>query len=360
MTKTSPVSLVSKLVIALAFTIIATGIFSTRVLGQSNQGGFNLTTSPTVANLEVKPGGKVSTKIEVKNNSLTKENIRVSLLRFTSNNQNGEPQLIEPDKNDEFLNWVSFSDKQFELEPNVWKKVEVTITPPETAAFGYYYAVIFDRVGSSSSQTEVANLTGSVAIPILLDVDAPGAVRKSNITSFKVNKNMFEFLPADFTVTMKNEGNTHVAPRGNIFITKGGKSVGSLEVNQGKGNILPKTSREFTASWADGSPAYKLVDKDGKVVLKDGKQKRSLSWEGFDLTKLRFGKYTAKVAMVYNDGVSDVSSESQVDFWVIPWRIIGVSTLVFVLVLAGVWSLLIRPVRKGIKKKMPTKHSTER
>jgi hypothetical protein len=341
----------------LAVTIVA-GIFGPQVLGQTNNGAFNISTTPVVANLQAKPGSSVSTKIQVRNNNVTTEHIKVSLLKFTSNGENGAPQLLDPDQNDEFLTWAKFSETKFDAEPNVWKTIDLTINPPASAAFGYYYAAVFTR-DDATTQTKVTNLNGAVAIPILLDVNAPGEVRQAAITQFKSNKNMFEFLPASFTVELKNSGNTHVAPRGNVFITKGGKSVATLEVNQAKGNILPGTKRTFSADWSDGSPVYKLNEVDGKVVLKDGKQTHKLDWSHFDLSKLRFGKYHAKVAMVYDDGVSDVSTEAELDFWVIPWRIIGLSLLVILFVAAGLWVMIIRPIRKGVRKlpKNPFKKS---
>lgn len=333
--------------------VLVSALFVPRAFGQTNPtNGFNISTTPVIANLETKPGVSTSTKIQVKNNNTSVEHIKASLLRFTSNNANGAPELIDPDANDEFVKWVKFSETKFDAEPNVWKTIDLTISPPSTAAFGYYYAVVFTR-DDATTQTKVTNLNGAVAIPILLDVNAPGEIRKADITEFKSNKGVFEFLPATFTVTMKNGGNTHVAPRGNVFITKGGKNVGMLEVNQAKGNILPKTSREFSADWADGTPVYKLNEVDGKVVLKDGKQTHKLDWSNFNPSKMRFGKYHAKVAMVYDDGTSDVSSEAELDFWVIPWRILAVALLLVLILAAGLWALVIRPVRKGIKK-LPT------
>lgn len=337
--------------------VLFAALVGPRVNGQSAQGTFNLSTTPVVANLETKPGVSTSTKIQVKNNNLTTEHIKVTLLKFTSNNIDGAPELIEPDQNDTFLTWVKFSESKFDAEPNVWKTIDVTFSPPQSAAFGYYYAIVLSRDDATATNpTKVTNLAASVAIPVLLDVNAPGEVRKADITSFKSGRNMYEFLPATFTVELKNKGNTHVAPRGNIFISKGGKNVGMLEVNQAKGNILPGTKRQFTAEWNDGSPVYKLNEVDGKVVLKDGRQTHKLDWSKFDPSKVRFGKYHAKAAMVYDDGSGDVSAEAELDFWVIPWRIIGVLALVALLIIAGLWGMVIRPLRRGIKK-LPTKRS---
>lgn len=336
--------------VALITSLTALAIVPVIFAQEAPANGFNLSTTPVVANLTTKPGASVTTQIQVKNNNPTPEPIKVSLLKFESNNINGSPVLIEPDSNDEFLKWVTFSEEKFNAEPNVWRTIDVTISPSATAAFGYYYTVVFTRDDASADATKVTNLNGAVAVPILLNVSAPGEVRKADVVSFKSDRNSYEFLPATFTVDLKNDGNTHVAPRGNIFITKGGKSMGMLEVNQAKGNILPGTNRQFSAEWIDGSPSYKVKESDGKTTLNQDKPARFLSWENFDPSKVRFGKFHAKVALVYDDGTSDVSTEAELDFWVIPWRILGVALLVTVFVAAGLWALVIRPIRKGVKK----------
>jgi hypothetical protein len=335
----------------LIVTLLAAALVPT-VMGQSSggqQSGFNLSVTPVVANLQTKPGVATTTKIQVKNNNTSAEKVKANLLKLNSNNQDGTPVLSEPEQNDEFTKWVTFSESSFVAEPNVWKTIELTITPPQSAAFGYYYAVAFTR-DDAQGQSKVTNLAGAVAVPMLIDVNAPGEIRKAEIAEFKSDRNSYEFLPANFTVNVKNKGNTHVAPRGNIFITKGGKNVGMLEVNQAKGNVLPGSQRQFTSEWNDGSPVYKLQEENGKVVLKNGKQVRSLDWGNFNPSKLRFGKYHAKATLVYNDGTSDVATEAEVDFWVIPWRILGILLLVILLIVGGLWALVIRPVRKGVKK----------
>jgi hypothetical protein len=336
------------LVLVLALLV---GLFAPKVFGQTNpdQNAFNLSVTPVVANILAKPGVATSTKIQVKNNNTSSERVKVSLLKLQSNDRDGTPVLIEAQAADEFTKWAQFSETSFVAEPNVWKTIDLTINPPQSAAFGYYYAVVFTRE-DPQNQSQITNLNGAIAIPVLLDVNAPGEVRKADITQFTSDKKSYEFLPATFTVELLNKGNTHVAPRGNVFITKGGKSVGMIEINQAKGNILPNSRRQFTAEWADGSPVYKLKEADGKVVLENGKQTRFLSWSNFDPSNIRFGKYHAKVALVYNDGTSDIATEAELDFWVIPWRILGIGLLIFLFFAAGLWALVIRPLRKGVKK----------
>lgn len=315
-------------------------------------GAFNVVVSPITVNLETKPGGTTTTNLQVKNQGLDTEHVKINILKFGAYGQDGTPKLLDVKPNDDSVNWITFSTPKFDAEPNVWKTVKMTVSPPKTAAFGYYYAVVFSRDGAEKQiQQKKSNLLGAVASLVLVEVQAPGAVKHASISEFSTSNKVFEFLPAKFTVRMRNSGNVHVAPRGNIFITRGGKQIALLEVNLPKGNILPNSSRKFTADWQDGTPVYKQKVVDNKVVMgKNGKPVNVLDWSNFNASKLRFGKYNARVVMVYDDGRGDISTEAKLSFWVIPWRVIGVSLIVLLFVVAGTWALLIRPIRRRLQK----------
>jgi hypothetical protein len=362
MSKITHHTLINKLAGFLSAGLILAGLLTPAVFAQGNQNsqsGFNFSTSPTVLNIDTKPGNSVTNKVQLKNNGTATEHVRVKLLKFTSDNVGGSPILTTPEANDEVVNWITFSESTFDAEPNVWKTINVTVAPPASAAFGYYYAVSFTRDIQDQNNNAPANLTGTVAVPMLINVEAPGTIRKADITGFSVSKNVYEFLPAKFSVTLKNSGNTHVAPRGNIFVTKGGKNIATLDVNAGKGNILPTTARTFNADWNEGSPVYKVkMGSDGQPVLdKKGQPVYTLNWGNFDQGKLRFGKYHAKVVMVYNDGHGDVSTQAELNFWVVPWRIIGFMVIILLLVVLGLWTLS-KPLRRRIRKQPSDKKHT--
>lgn len=335
-----------------AAVLVILGVLMLPARAQESQtGGFNLTVSPMPIVLETKPGVSVTSEIKVKNESLTDEKVKVSVMKFSAEGEDGSPKLEDVTSADEFASWVSFSETRFTAEPGVWKSINMNIDPPASAAFGYYYAVVFSRDGAESQIEEGrSNLLGAVATLVLLDVQAPGASREAKLIEYTMPKKAYEFLPADFTVRLENKGNVHVAPRGNIFIKQGGNVVGLLEVNAERGFILPNSVRKYTASWQDGSPAYKVVTADGKVEIDEkGVQKNKLDWSNFSPSKFRFGKYTALVTMVYNDGNSDVPVEGEVDFWVIPWRILAVIAVVLLLVFAGLYTTVLRPLRNRLK-----------
>ena len=338
------------------FALLVTAIFTLILLAplttaqNTSDGSFNLVVSPLPAAIEAKPGMTVTTDLKLKNAGSATEKIKIDLMKFGAEGEDGTPKLLDIEPADEFIKWVTFSENKFEAEPNVWKNIKMNIAVPADAAYGYYYAVVFSR-DNVQPQPQKANLLGAVASLVLLNVDAPGAKREAKLTEFSMPKKMYEFLPTEFTIRMQNSGNVHVAPRGNIFIYKGGDNQGMLEVNQNKGFILPDAFRKFDAKWEDGSPVYRIKTADGKVSLdKNGKQQSYLDWDSFKLSKLRMGKYTANITMVYNDGKYDVPVQGTVSFWVIPWRIIGVLLLIVILVLGGLYTLVVRPIRGRLKK----------
>ena len=53
-------------------------------------------------------------------------------------------------------------------------------------------------------------------------------------------------------------------------------------------------------------------------------------------SKLRFGRYWAKVVVVYNNGQSDIPTTAMVSFWVVPWKFIGIGLLILILVMVGI------------------------
>lgn len=335
--------------------VLMSGVFTPLIYAadaNNPDGAFNVVISPPSVGLVVKPGGSVSTDLKIQNHGLSTEHVKVTVMKFGARGQDGTPDLQELKPGDDFAKWASFSENRFDAEPNVWKTVHVNIAPPKSAAFGYYYAVVFSREGAEKHIVKKhANLLGAVASLLLVDVQAPGAVRQAKIAEFSTANKIQEFLPTTFNVRLQNTGNVHVAPRGNIFITKSGKNLALLEVNLKKGYILPKSYRKFTADWTDGTPAYKTETADGKVVKdRTGAAVERLDWSNFSTTKLRFGKYDAKLVVVFNDGRGDISTEARLSFWVIPWRIIGGVLIVVLLVLAGLWATLLKPARQRLNK----------
>ena len=307
----------------------------------SAQQPFSLTTSPLPINLTTTPGKPVSTELRVKNNSTDSQKLKVSLYKFSVNDQS-EVQISEPAPSDEYIKWVSFNPQTFEAAPNEWRTIKMSIDVPKDAALGYYYAVGFSAADAPKATPGAATLQGQVITFVLLDVQVPGAQRELKVTSFKANRSTYEFLPVTFTVTVANTGNIHVVPSGNIFVTRGDKTFATLSINPGQGNILPNSSRTFTVEWKDGFPLYEpKTGPDGNPLInpKTNSVETQLKWDFSQASKLRFGPYSAKMVLVYDNGQRDVPIEGQVGFWVTALRVAAGLLVVLILAGIGLWSI---------------------
>lgn len=316
---------------------------SATVSAQTNAGDLRLVTSPLPINLIVEPGKSISTALRIQNQGTNPENLKLTVMKFRAYGEEGAPRLLDPEPTDDFISWVHFSEDSFTVNTNEWKTITATFNVPDTAAFGYYYAFVFSRaVEQTSGEQGETVLAGGTAILVLLEARVPNAKREVTIAQFKSDRAWYEFLPASFTVNLQNTGNVHIAPRGNLFIGREGeKEETRLEVNREKGNILPDSGRSFRVDWNDGFLRYKNKEEDGKIVHdENGDIVKVLDWNWKDASKIRFGKYEAKLLLVYDDGHRDVPLDRVVSFWVVPWRLIGGSFLIVLLALMGLKSTL--------------------
>jgi len=325
--------------------------------------GFAASISPLPILLSAKPGTSVSTDLRVNNPSTHDEQLKVVVKTFTQDGPDGTVNLHDPTPADTFINWISFSRTVFDAPPGLWQTVHMTVNVPASAAFGYYFAVEFTQANPSQAQagTSGTAIQGAVASFVLLNATAPNEVRQLQVTSFSADHRIYEFLPVNFSVHLHNSGNVYATAAGNIFIRRGSKQVGILTVNGNHGLVLPGSNRLFSASWSDGFPVYKTVyGANGQPLTdKNGNPERKLTWNFGQAAKLRFGHYTAQLALVYNDGTRDIPITGTLSFWVIPWRLVGAFIIIVGFMTVGFWSTFRRFgrfVKRQTKKSGKARH----
>jgi hypothetical protein len=317
----------------------------------------DLVTSPLPISLQTTPGTTVTTNIRVQQDEPTTQDLQVTLMKFGAYGTTGRPALMAQGPGDTYFNWVSFSQTKFEAPSNVWENIKMTIKVPKTAAFDYYYAVVFSRVGDNSRHSgEVNSIAGGSAVLVLLTAQVPYAKLKMSLASFTATHKIFEFLPVNFNVTFNNTGNVHLVPEGDVFITQGGHQVASLDINEEQGNILPGSERAYPVQWIDGFPHFEDQTVDGHVVIKNNIDQTHLVFNngGASSTSfvphLRFGEYKANLVAAYtNEQGIDVPITASLTFWVIPWRFLLGVLLVLLFIGFGVYAT-IRGTLRGAKR----------
>jgi len=303
----------------------------------------NLTLSPINIILETDPEEPVTSLIKILNNSLEEEYLELELQKFTADSIGSKPIIQEFNDNDHEQSWVSFDQDKFSVKPKEWKTIKVTFTPPADASLSYYYAILVKRQVAVDEQSSSV-LTGVPAILMLTTVRSPFAKFELQLSEFLTTKKIYEFLPANFEVTIKNSGNTHIAPLGNIFIDRGEtKDVAILSLNKEKGLILPGSERTYTVEWAEGFPFFEK-NNEGEV------ESSTLKWNFSEFDKFRLGKYTAHLLFIYDNGERDIPVESKISFWVIPWRLILVVFFLVTFTIIGILIPILFVIKKLTKK----------
>lgn len=304
--------------------------------------GTNITTSPVSAALSGKPGSTVTTTLQVENNEAVPVKIDVQLETFKAYGTSGQAQIYAAPANADYIKWVHFSQVSFEAQPNIWVPVTMTINLPKYASLGYYYAVVFKPEVTTASTNDKSVIKAGNAILVLLNAQTANANPQLQLASFTATKKLFEYLPVNFTVNIKNSGNIYLPPTGDIFISKSSSfknNIATIPLNAAGGNVLPASSRVFNLSWDDGFPVFKPKTINGqKLVDKKGQLIQQLQWNFSNANDLRFGKYYAKLVMAYNNGSRDIPVEATLSFWVIPWKILSVVAIVLVLIIIGLYT----------------------
>lgn len=310
--------------------------------------GINLTLSPTLINLTTDPGQPVSAQLKITNNNNFREFLRMDLAKFEAAEGGERPVLLDLTPEDEFTQWISFSEDQFAVDPNETKTIKFTISPPNTAALGYYYALIINRIVIQEPGRRQTVVAGAPAVLTLLEVRSPQAKRELQLVDFRPDQFFYEYPPVNFGVELKNSGNIHIVPNGDAFIdSMKNKDIAILPVNSKRGNVLPQTQRTFVFSWDDAFIVRVPKEEDGNVV-KDAKGKTvyTTKWDLTKANKLRIGKYTAHLLLVYDNGERDIPLEAKVSFWVIPWKILAAVAAALFFAFVGVKTTISLNLRR--------------
>ncbi len=340
----------------LASAVLAAAVLPALVLpgiadAASADDGFSIQVSPSPLVATITPGKQSTLDLQIRNTDSSAQALKMGLRSFSVSETTGAVDLGSSAPKD-VAQFVSFSDPTFTAQPGQLFTQHVIINTPSSAGFTYSFAITVSLQNPPKAQKGSSTIHGSVAVFTLLSVDRPGASRKLTLSQFSATKHVYEYLPASVSIKLKNTGNTLVQPRGTLFIERHDTDktpLATIQLNQAGGYILPNSSRILTSDWNDGFPHYQVTtDASGKTTKK-------LSWAGGDFTKIRIGRYTAKLVAVYDDGGRDVPINAEVTFWVIPWRILLIVIAFIAIIVVGIVTI-VRKSSKAIKHRSKTKH----
>jgi hypothetical protein len=234
--------------------------------------------------------------------------------------------LIDPgsEEGNYISSWINISSDGINLAPQQSQTIPYIITVPNNVGpSGYYGAVVFGTVAPKLKPGEAekgasVGVAEQAASLILLQV-AGIADERADIREFKSDK-LFYATPfsVNFSAKVQNLGNVHVQPMGVIEISNMlGKKVATLTVNDKGGNVLPNSSRIFSAAWNDS---------------------------------FGFGRYEAELSLSYGTP-ADLGGEGRKTltmfwyFWIFPVKIL-ISVGISLVLLLALFIIFLRVYRK--------------
>jgi hypothetical protein len=261
-------------------------------------------TAPTHEKLQLEAGEVYEDNFTVWNleTSTTTYYIKVSSFRQIQNQPGSAIFLTEQeDANNPYSasKWVNVEQEKLELIPNRNVTVNYTINVPEQLAPGEYSAEIYFISEEAEQQGATATYSLlSSGIPILITVGDDYA-ESAQILDFYSTQKIYEKPNFTTLITrIKNLGDTHITPKGDIVLTNLFKQeVGRITFNDTNQSILRGESGIYESSW----DLEKYIN-EGEIAL---------------------GPITAETILLYrrqNPGFSVLNATTT--FWIVPWKLI--------------------------------------
>ncbi len=275
----------------------------------------SLGTAPTSEKLKLVPGQKYNGELVVWN--LTSKAITYDIVvrGFRQiENQPGTAIILTESEEAKSLytatSWTKLDIDSIELIPNKNEKIYYEINVPQNVTKGEY-TVIISFV--SQNETELtgtgATTTLTLGMPILIQI-GDEFVENAELLKFSTPKSFYEYPNLKFETRIKNLGDTHITPVGEIVLTNiFNQEITRLPFNPNSQSILRDNTGNYETIWNLGT----FLTKDKAIVL---------------------GPIKASLIVTYRTfqpGFAPLTSE--ISFWIIPWKIILIALVVIVAII---------------------------
>lgn len=283
--------------------------------------------SPTSKTLKLSQGEIYSDEVVFWNLSQQSETYKVFVSGFQQiENQPGTAVILTQEDDEKApysaSQWVDISKDILELEPNKNVKLKYSVTVPQDATNGEFYAEIFlisENAYLEKGTAAFANL--AVGMPILIQI-GDEFVEKAELLRFVSDKKVYEKINVNFLTQLKNLGDTHITPTGEIVVTNiFRQEVTRVQFNKNTQSLLRDNLGNYQDSWIQSS----YLSPNNAIAIGPMKATLLVTYRSFQ------------------PGFAVLNSETT--FWIIPWKIILAILTTIALI------LIVRITKKKIEKK---------
>ncbi len=319
------------------------GINSTETI--SAQGVVNdkgITISPIRFEYDVLPGESVTGTIKLTNATTSDKTVYLYTRNFESDGLSGTPLFHSKELpyTASLRDWINLDRNEIKVklvqdDTANTEQITFTIDVPKNAEPGGHYAGIiatlskpedlFDpSIGNVAFKDErAAIILLNVQGDVIRSLTAEKFYATDAFTREKPVVRVFEWMPVGFITELRNIGNSHTVPVGNIIIYSGDSKVDEITFNQSQGRILRESSRTFFDSWNGALiELAPILDENGSQVKDENGNVQTRFQLNPSFFRMPFGKYNAKLAIGYDDGGKYKNLVQDFEFWVIPWKLL--------------------------------------
>jgi len=286
---------------------------------------------PILEDINLNPGESFKGSFKIRNETDSAHTYYLNAQNIAAVGEEGESTIFSEEESQiDLSSWIQFEMPQLVLNVGETADVNFTINPPIDAEPGGHYASIFtSTTPTTGEQIGLGEKTG-----VILLVTVSGDIReRAELVEYSISsgKTLYNRPPVEFLVRIKNFGNVHFKPKGEIAMNGWLGEKAKISANPVGGNVLPNSIRALHPVWKGPAERGGFMEE-----LKN-------EWNNF-----AFGRYNAHLEMEW--GTNKEKMIGNVKFWVIPWRVLLVGLLGVIIIL-----LLIRGYNKSIVKRAQKK-----
>lgn len=283
-----------------------------------------ITISPPRLELAGDPGALVKGEIKVTNDSASAVTYYTQVENFEAADESGAPNFVTTKEG--LATWVNVANS-IAVKAGDSTVIPFSIQIPKNTEPGGYFASIFVRTTPPPKTPGEVSIGARLGTLLLLRVN--GDIQEGvSILEFasKNKQRVFSSLPVELYYRFQNTGSDRVKPAGQIIVKNIlGMTSKVLNANRTEGSVLPRSIRRFESPWITGGGGNEAVD----LQVSSGASGGFFSKAKYQLTHFAFGYYTANLKIHFGEN-NDAASDS-FRFFIIPWQLLIILLVVFVL-----------------------------
>jgi len=276
-----------------------------------------ITVTPPTVSVTGNPGYYTEGTMGIINDSDSPITFKAEMHDFIVQDNAGTPEILPANTlmtTYSAAAWMGVTPQTFTIQPKKRQNLNYFIQIPGNARPGGHYAAVVFVPATQKGAVENTGSQVNGQVGTLFSIAVNGPIKESaSVTKFFAN-GLQEYGPVNILSQIKNYGDLHIRPVGYITVSDmlGRKAILPLREN----NIFPQAARDYENQFG------------GSLMI---------------------GRFKAELLASY--GVNNnLPLSATVYFWVFPWKIVLVATLIAIALILGFMYYRKNGLKKPVKK----------